>query len=438
VESRKYAPKRKVITASAMHRAVHPVPQVETAACYCGGVDAGLSVGGRRFVPGRTVGHCVRPDIKSTITLPKKPARGERRIPSELLPGLPDDLAIACLIRVPRFYHRKLRVVCKRWDRLLAGNFFYSLRRRLGMAEEWVYVIKRDRDGRISWHAFDPRFQLWQPLPPVPVEYSEALGFGCAVLSGCHLYLFGGKDPSKGSMRRVVYYSARTNKWHRAPDMQRRRHFFGFCVINNCLYVAGGECEGIQRSLRSAEMYDPNRNKWCSISDMSTAMVPFIGVVYGGRWFLKGLGTHRQVMSEVYVPATNHWAPIMDGMVSGWRNPCVELHGNLYALDCRDGCKLRMYDRDTDAWSRSVDSRVHLGGSRAMEAVALVPLGGKLCIIRNNMSIALVDVKNAEIPERQGQLWETISGKGQFKSFVTNLWSNLAGRSRLKSHIVHC
>jgi hypothetical protein len=65
--------------------------------------------------------------------------------------------------------------------------------------------------------------------------------------------------------------------------MQRRRHFFGFCVINNCLYVAGGECEGIQRSLRSAEMYDPNRNKWCSISDMSTAMVPFIGVVYGGR-----------------------------------------------------------------------------------------------------------------------------------------------------------
>jgi hypothetical protein len=65
--------------------------------------------------------------------------------------------------------------------------------------------------------------------------------------------------------------------------MQRRRHFFGFCVINNCLFVAGGECEGVQRSLRSAEMYDPNKNKWSYISDMSTAMVPFIGVVFGGR-----------------------------------------------------------------------------------------------------------------------------------------------------------
>ncbi len=140
-------------------------PQVETAACFCGGVDAGgggggVSVGGgRRFVPGRTVvGHCVRPDIKPAIVLPKKPTRGERPIPSELLPGLPDDLAIACLIRVPRFYHRKLRVVCKRWYRLLAGNYYYHLRRNLGKAEEWVYVIKRDREGRISWHAFDPRY----------------------------------------------------------------------------------------------------------------------------------------------------------------------------------------------------------------------------------------------------------------------------------------
>ncbi|KAH8973342.1 hypothetical protein BDL97_01G041700 [Sphagnum fallax] len=422
-------------------------PQVETAACFCGGVDAGggggVSVGGgRRFVPGRTVvGHCVRPDIKPAIvTVAKKPTRGgERRIAaSELLPGLPDDLAIECLIRVPRFYHRKLRVVCKGWRSLLAGKNYYHQRRTLGKAEEWVYVIKRDREGRISWHAFDPRYQLWQPLPPVPVEYSEALGFGCAVLSGCNLYLFGGKDPVKGSMRRVVYYSAQTNKWHRAKGMQRRRHFFGFCVINNCLFVAGGECEGVQRSLRSAEMYDPNRKKWCYISDMSTAMVPFIGVVFGGRWFLKGLGTHRQVMSEVYEPATNNWSPIFNGMVAGWRNPCVELQGNLYALDCRDGCKLRMYDSDNDAWSLSADSRLHLGGSRAMEAVAIVPLGGKLCIIRNNMSITLVDVVNADIPEKQGQLWETISGKGQFKSFVTNLWSNLAGGNRLKSHIVHC
>lgn len=428
----------KVINSSNMHRGIQP-PLVDTAACYCR-VDTSLKTvaGAKKFVPGSKI--CVQPDIKPSIRGPKsKTVRGEKnKVPSALLPGLPDDLAIACLIRVPRVEHRKLRLVCKRWYRLLAGNFFYSLRKSLGMAEEWIYVIKRDRDGRISWHAFDPIYQLWQPLPPVPVEYCEALGFGCAVLSGCHLYLFGGKDPMKGSMRRVVYYSARTNKWHRAPDMLRRRHFFGSCVINNCLYVAGGECEGIQRTLRSAEVYDPNKNRWSFISDMSTAMVPFIGVVYEGRWFLKGLGSHRQVMSEMYVPATNHWSPVYDGMVAGWRNPSVSLNGQLYALDCRDGCKLRVYDSATDSWNKYVDSKLHLGNSRALEAAALLPLNGKLCIIRNNMSITMVDVEKADDTTRKGQLWETIAGKGHFKTFVTNLWSNIAGRNRLKSHIVHC
>lgn len=385
---------------------------------------------------------CVFSQILNLLFI--RPDRGHRmkknRTQSPLLPGLPDDLAIACLIRVPRNELHKLRLVCKRWYHLLASNFFYSLRKNLGIAEEWIYITKRDRDGKISWHAFDPIYQLWQPLPPVPKEYSEALGFGCAVLSGCHLYLFGGKDLVRGSMRRVIFYSARTNKWHRAPDMLRRRHFFGSCVINNCLYVAGGENEGVHRSLRSAEVYDPNKNRWSFISDMSTAMVPFIGVVYEGKWFLKGLGSHRQVLSEVYQPETDTWKPVYDGMVKDWRNPSTTINGRLYALDCKDGCKLQLYDETTDSWSKHIDSKMHLGNSKALEAAALLPLNGKLCIIRNNLSISLVDVSKCDgAGEATSEfLWETLAGKGQFKTMVTNFLSNLAGRNGLKSHIVHC
>jgi hypothetical protein len=83
---------------------------------------------------------------------------------------------------------------------------------------------------------------------------------------------------------------------------------------------------------------------------------------------------------------------------------------------------------------------MHLGSSRALEAAALVPLNGKLCIIRNNMSISLVDVSKLEDLKGSSaeQLWETIAGKGHFKTLVTNLLSSLAGRNRLKTHIVHC
>lgn len=419
------------------NRMIHP-PLVDTSACLC-------RVDGGGFKTARTQ-LCLQPDIKRSIHPTKEKhstTRGERtRNQPPLIPGLPDDLAIACLIRVPRVEHCKLRLVCKRWYRLLAGNFFYSLRKNQGISEEWVYVMKRDKDGRINWHAFDPIHQLWHPLPPVPNEYSQALGFGCVVLSGCHLYLLGGKDPIKGSMRRVVFYSARTNKWHRAPDMLRRRHFFGSCVINNCLYVAGGENEGNHRSLRSAEVYDPNKNRWSFISEMGTGMVPFIGVVYGGKWFLKGLGGHRQILSEVYEPEVDSWRAVYDGMIAGWRNPCSSLNGNLYGLDCVDGCKLRIYDKDGDCWKKHFDSKMHIGNSKALEAAALVPLNGKLCIVRNNMSVSMVDVSRFEDIENSVSidgLWETIGGKGQFKTMVNNIWfSLLSGRNRAKNHIVHC
>lgn len=418
---------------SMMHRGIQPA-LVDTSTCYCR-VDTLTAVGAKKFVPGTR--HCVQPDLKPSIH-PKRnrvPKSEQNKLPPDLIPGLPNDLAVACLLRVPRLFHRKLRLVCRKWYRLLTSNYYFSQRIQLGIAEEWIYVIKRDRDGRVVWQTFDPKYQLWQPLPPIPAEFSEVLGFSCAVLCGYLLFLFGGKDRLKGSLRKVVYYSPRTNKWRHAPEMLRRRHFFASCVINNCLYVAGGECEGIQRSLRSAEMFDPNKNKWCFISDMSTAMVPFIGVVYRGKWFLKGLGPHRQVMSEAYSPVSNEWSPILDGMVVGWRNPCTSLNGQLYALDCPDGCRLRVYDHTAGLWNKSVDSKLHVGNSQALEAAALLSLGGKLCVVRNNQSMVLVDVASTE---SSTQLWETIGGRGHFKSVVSNLWSNISGRNKHTSHIVHC
>ncbi|GAB4832876.1 hypothetical protein Ancab_006893 [Ancistrocladus abbreviatus] len=101
-------------------------PLVDTTACFCR-ADTRLKtiVGAKKYVPGAKL--CLQPDFKPSIhPTREKPALGDRnRNQSPLLPGLPDDLAIACLIRVPRVEHCKLQLVCKRWYRLLAGNFFY-------------------------------------------------------------------------------------------------------------------------------------------------------------------------------------------------------------------------------------------------------------------------------------------------------------------------
>ncbi|XP_047312721.1 F-box/kelch-repeat protein At1g55270-like [Impatiens glandulifera] len=404
----------------------HP-PLVDTK-CFCR-ADGGGGL--------KTSNPCLKPNVKPSIH-PIGRVEKTRNQPT-LIPFLPDDLAIACLIRVNRIHHCKLRLVCKRWNRLLSSNYFYSLRKNSRLTEEWLYVMKRDhKQGKTTFHSFDPVHHMWQTLPPVPKEYNTAIGFGSAVLSGCHLYLFGGKDPVKGSMRRVVYYSVKTNKWHRAPDMLRRRQFFVSCVINNCLYVAGGKNEGATTNppSRSAEVYDPTKNRWSFILDMDVGMVPVSSIVYRGEWILKG------IVSGSYRPESNRWFSVSGGLVSGWRNPCGTLNGKIYALDCKDGCRIRVYDEKDDSWSKRIESQMHMGNSEAFEARVVIELNGKLCIVRNNMSISMVDVSKCNDMDEgiivDEHLWETITGKGQFKTLMTNIFSSLAGRNRVKNHVLHC
>lgn len=416
-------------------------PLVDSSSCLCRAERGVVVPGAGSHVPRSRL--CVQSSITASIhpLNDKRPVRGDRRRGQQwpLLPGLPDDLAIACLIRVPRADHWKLRLVCRRWFRLLAGNYFYALRGRLGLAEQWLYAFKCDGDGRVSWDVLDPEAargggRAWRPLPPVPGEYADATGFGCAVLGGCHLYLLGGRDPRRGALRRVVFYSARSNRWHRAPDMLRRRHCFGACVMGNRLYVAGGESGG--GGLRSVEVFDPAKNRWAFVSSMATALVPFVSAVHGGRWYVKGLGADRQVLSQVYTPETDSWSTVaaLDGMVAGWRSPSACLDGRLYAADCKDGCRIRSYDEATDAWCGCADSRRHMGSSHALEAAAMVALRGKLCVVRNDMSVSVVDFAVGA----ENQRWQTLASKGQIKSFVTNLLSSVAGRGRAKNRVLHC
>ncbi|KAF8769670.1 hypothetical protein HU200_006273 [Digitaria exilis] len=422
-------------------------PLVDTSACFCR-VDRSSAAAAARRIPVSKA--CVQPSLRASIHPLKtkaSPRPGDRSHDRQrqcpLLPGLPDDLAIAVLIRVPRADHWKFRLVCRRWHRLLAGNYFYALRRRLGLAEQWLYAVTRHgHDGHVSWHALDTSRGgggAWRTLPPLPPEYAGvgADGFGSAVLGGCHLYLLGGADPrgSGGAIRRVVFYSARSNRWHRAQDMLRRRRCLAACAIGNRLYVAGGETGG--GALKSAEVFDPAKNRWSFVAEMAVAMVPFVGAVHGERWYLKGLDAeNQQVVSQVYSPATDTWSVVLDGMVTGWRSPSACLDGKLYAVDCKDGCRLKVYDEVADAWVTCfVDSKQHRGSSPAVEAAAIVALQGRICVVRNDMSVLAVDVKAGEGKQ---QRWEILAGKSHGKGFVTGLLSSLAGRGRAKNHVLHC
>ncbi|KAL5995786.1 hypothetical protein ACLOJK_025856 [Asimina triloba] len=97
-------------------------------ACLCRvETCAKTAAGTRKFISGSKL--CIQPSVWPSIHPSKHKISQDDGSCSQspLLPSLPDDLVIACLIRIPRMEHRKLRLVCKRWYRIMAGNYFYSL-----------------------------------------------------------------------------------------------------------------------------------------------------------------------------------------------------------------------------------------------------------------------------------------------------------------------
>ncbi|GLJ14938.1 hypothetical protein SUGI_0243790 [Cryptomeria japonica] len=72
----------------------------------------------------------------------------------EIIPGLPKDLAVQCLARVPYKFNRKLMAVSKSWNALLTSAHFFKERQRRGDYEEVAVFLyqsgKTKSDFKVS------------------------------------------------------------------------------------------------------------------------------------------------------------------------------------------------------------------------------------------------------------------------------------------------
>lgn len=86
---------------------------------------------------------CKQPDSDNTSHVEN--TRGQfdsdfRGSDSELIPGLPHDIGILCLARVPRRDHQRLKCVSKKWRDFLSSEVYFY-RQRLGIADSWIYAL---------------------------------------------------------------------------------------------------------------------------------------------------------------------------------------------------------------------------------------------------------------------------------------------------------
>lgn len=248
-----------------------------------------------------------------------------------LIPGLPDDIALDCIARVPHRFLPSLRPICRRWRDLVTAPSFRRHRERIGTAEDLIFLVQAlggygaaiasdTKDPGKPAEATDlrpPVYALsiyiatdgsWHRLvSPEPIPMFAQ----CVTVEG-KLVLVGGWDPvTLDPVPIVRILDLVTGEWRKGRPMSTARSFFACAAVGGKVYVAGGH-DGMKNALRTAEVYDVEADDWAAMPAMVEERDESQGVAIGGRfWVLSGYGTERQGRftdsAEWYDPEKGVW-----------------------------------------------------------------------------------------------------------------------------------
>lgn len=141
-----------------------------------------------------------------------------------LIPGLPDDIALSILSRVPRKYHHYLKCVSKSWKELMSSEEWYSCREKNNLAETWIYALCRDKSEQVSFYVLDPNSseRCWKQIKSLPSCSFKRKGMGFEAI-GRKLYLLGGCSWSEDTTDEVYCYDTSKNSWSKVAPLSSAR-----------------------------------------------------------------------------------------------------------------------------------------------------------------------------------------------------------------------
>ncbi|KAF8410957.1 hypothetical protein HHK36_003494 [Tetracentron sinense] len=274
-----------------------------------------------------------------------------------LIPGLPDDIALNCLLQVPVQSHPACRAVCKRWHLLLGyKERFFTRRKELGFQDPWLFIFAFHKcTGKIQWQVLDLTHFSWHTIPIMPCKDRVfPHGFRCvAIPHEGTLFVCGGMVSDMNCpLDMVLKYEMQRNRWTVMSRMLTARSFFASGVIDGMVYVAGGNSTGFFE-LDLAEVLDPIKGKWRPIASMGTNMTSYDAAVLNGKllmtegWMWPFSFSPR---GQVYDPRSNNWESMAVGLREGWTGSSVVVDGHLFVVSEHERMKLKVYDVETDSW----------------------------------------------------------------------------------------
>ncbi|KAG6535852.1 F-box/kelch-repeat protein At1g15670-like [Zingiber officinale] len=210
---------------------------------------------------------------------------------AELIPGLPEVMAMECLARVPIVNLGAARAVSKLWKSSIESAPFQDLRKSTGLADSVVAVSQAQVPENETVHPspsvyrlsfFDPATGAWSCAPPVPGGHRSLPRFCQIVSVGCELVVVGGWNSLTWAASDEVHiFDLASKAWRAGAPMPGTGRSFFACAGSTerrMVFVAGGHDER-KNALRSALAYDVAADAWVRLPDMAQARDECCGVL---------------------------------------------------------------------------------------------------------------------------------------------------------------
>nr|CAD1840858.1 unnamed protein product [Ananas comosus var. bracteatus] len=306
-----------------------------------------------------------------------------------LIPGLPDDIALLCLARVPRRYHHALRCVSRRWRVLLCSEEWRLCRQKNNWEETWVYAVCRDKNKGVQIYVLDPdrASRCWRVIQVIETPWMKREGASFETL-GKKLYLFGGCGGGKNAVDDVYCYDASANRWETVARMPTARCYSVSTSVNDKLYVMGGlGSDGAAPN--SLDVFDSDSNTWSSHeSSMLTRNVIKIIPVDEKLYTVHNETQNGYPFAGVYDPLSRSWHAEENGIAVCFYGPTVVIDRTVYMLDQYLG--LMVWQEET-SW----DPLGRLSYLLTRPPCQLVTIGRSIFAIGRGLSTVIADVDTA-------------------------------------------
>jgi len=244
--------------------------------------------------------------------------------------------------------------------------------------------------------AYDPVADTWTKKADMPTPRTF---IDSSVVDG-KIYVMGGEAYWTGPLLATVEaYDPVTDTWTKKADMPAPRSSFFTGVVNGKIYTIGGTDVSYNggREVSTVEMYDPATDAWMRKADMPTPRaIPNVCVmnekiyVIGGQTENGPQAAYAAV--EVYDPVTDTWSRRGDMPWPRTGAGSIVVHDKIYCFGGRTTkysaplSTVLQYDPAIDVWT----DRGDMPGINAFMGVSTV--GGKIYLIGGSTSISINDM----------------------------------------------